>query len=132
MSVLPSHLHPTLCDLIGAPLPNGIDGVSFRPVIEGKAKDARPELFFSYLNLQRAWRDDRYKLIRYPQVNLTQLFDLETDPDEMHDPSKEPAQADRIVQMLAQLAKAQTHYGDSQSLTVANPKPAAWTPPTGP
>ncbi|MEK6257130.1 MAG: sulfatase-like hydrolase/transferase [Planctomycetota bacterium] len=125
-------IYPTLCDLVGAPAPSGIDGASFRPVIEQKSKTARSELFFSYLNLHRAWRDNRYKLIRYPQVNVTQLFDLETDPDEMVDLSKEPVQADRIARMMVQLAKAQTHYGDSQPLTIANPKPAAWTPPVHP
>jgi arylsulfatase A-like enzyme len=75
---------------------------------------------------------DSYKLIRYPQVDVTQLFDLETDPDEMHDLSKEPAHADRIARMTAQLAKAQAHYTDTQPLTVANPKPSAWKPPLGP
>lgn len=122
-------IHPTLCDLVGAPVPKGIDGVSFRRVIDQKSKTARPELFFSYLNVQRALRDERWKLIRYPQVNVTQLFDLEADPDEIHDLSNEPAHADRIARMMAQLAKAQQHYGDSQPLTIANPKPAAWKPP---
>ena len=122
-------IYPTLCDLIGATVPTGIDGASFRPVVEQKSKMARSELFFSYLNIQRAIRDEHYKLIRYPQINVTQLFDLEADPDEMHDLSKQPTQADRIARMTAQLAKTQQHYGDSQPLTVANPKPAAWTPP---
>ena len=122
-------IHPTLCDLVGGPIPTGIDGVSFRPVIEGKSKSARPELFFSYLNLQRALRDDRYKLIRYPQVNVTQLFDLEADPDEMHDLSQDPAHATRITRLTAQLLKSQAHYGDSQPLTVPNPKSPVWTPP---
>ena len=63
---------------------------------------------------------------------MTQLFDLQTDPDEMHDLSKTPTQADRITRMTAQLAKAQQHYGDSQPLTVATPKHAAWKPPTQP
>ena len=125
-------IYPTLCGLVGAPAPTGIDGVSFRPVIEGQAKEARRELFFSYLNLQRAWRDNQFKLIRYPQVDVTQLFDLEADPDEMHDLSKEPTHADHIARMTAQLAKAQTHYGDTQPRTIANPKPTAWTPPIGP
>ena len=125
-------IHPTLCDLVGGPIPKEIDGVSFRPVIEQKSKSARPELFFSYLNLQRALRDDRYKLIRYPQVNVTQLFDLEADPDEMHDLSKDAAHKDRIASLLARIEKAQQHYGDSQPLTVDHPKSPAWTPPAGP
>lgn len=35
---------------------------------------------FAYQAVQRAIRDDRWKLIRYPEVNVTQLFDLEADP----------------------------------------------------
>ena len=41
--------------------------------------------------------------------------------------------SERMSMLLtAQLAKAQTHYGDPQPLTVANPRPSTWTPPTGP
>lgn len=123
-------IYPTLCDLVGANAPQGIDGQSARAVIEAKSKTARSELFFSYLGFQRALRDERYKLIRYPQVNVTQLFDLQTDPDEMHDLSKDPAHADRIATMLARIEKVQQHYGDSQPLTVPNPKSPEWTPPT--
>lgn len=42
-------------------------------------------LLFAYRDLQRAFTDGRWKLIRYPQVNRTQLFDLRTDP---HDESE--------------------------------------------
>jgi arylsulfatase A-like enzyme len=37
---------------------------------------------------QHAIRDDRWKLIRYPQVNRTQLFDLQSDPQERNDLEK--------------------------------------------
>ncbi|NJN05795.1 MAG: hypothetical protein HC814_04685 [Rhodobacteraceae bacterium] len=33
----------------------------------------------AYRDVQRAWRDDRWKLIRYPQVDVTQLFDIKND-----------------------------------------------------
>jgi hypothetical protein len=32
--------------------------------------------------------------------------------------------------MLARLADLQRHYGDDQPLTVPNPLPAAWSPPS--
>ena len=63
---------------------------------------------------------------------MTQLFDLEADPDEMHDLSKDAAHKDRIASLLARIEKAQQHYGDSQPLTVDHPKSPAWTPPAGP
>lgn len=122
-------IYPTICDLVGAAIPAGIDGRSFKPVIAGQTKTARNELFLAYRGVQRAWRDDRWKLIRYPQVNVTQLFDLASDPDEMHNLAMESGRQQRVEQMLQKLRAAQSVFGDTLPLTVDNPQPAAWTPP---
>lgn len=124
-------IFPTVCELAGAPPVRGIDGVSFAPVLAGKSKVARAELFLAYRGVQRAIRDERWKLIRYPQVDVTQLFDLQNDPDELHDLASDPAHAAQRQRLLERLQAAQKHYADAQPLTVPNPKPAAWTPPTG-
>jgi len=123
-------LYPTVLDLVGAAKPAGIDGQSFRPVLTGSARAARPELFFAYRDVQRAWRDDRWKLIRYPQVNVTQLFDLQSDPDELKNLAGAPAHRTRVEQMLARLKDSQARFADTLPLTVPNPKPAKWTPPS--
>lgn len=120
---------PTICDLVGANVPEKIDGRSFRSVLEGKATGARSELMLAYLDKQRAFRDERWKLIRYPQVNVTQLFDLQADPEEMQNLGGEPAQKERVASMLARLSKLQQHFTDDLPLTVLNPRPAAWVPP---
>lgn len=122
-------IYPTICDLTHAKLPDGIDGISFKPVLDGKSDAARTELFLSYMGVQRAIRDERWKLIRYPQVNVTQLFDLLADPDEMHDLAGNADQSQRVKELLSRLQKQQAHYGDEQSLTIPNPKPASWQPP---
>lgn len=123
-------IYPTVCDLIGAGVPQAIDGRSFKPVIEGKSATARQELFLSYMSVQRAIRDDRWKLIRYPQVNVTQLFDLHADPEEMHNLARDSGHAERVEQLLARMREHQKLVDDEQPLAVANPKPAAWTPPS--
>jgi arylsulfatase A-like enzyme len=117
-------IYPTVCDLVDAKMPEKIDGKSFRPVIDGKAKDARNELMLAYLGKQRAIRDGRWKLIRYPGVNVTQLFDLQADPDEMKNLAEEPAQKERVADMLKRLAALQKHYDDTQPLTIEDAKPA--------
>jgi arylsulfatase A-like enzyme len=122
-------IYPTVCDLAGAKVPEGIDGRSFRPILAGQNWTARDELLLSYTTVQRAYRDRGWKLIRYPQVNVTQLFHLEDDPDELHNLADDPAQSPRVKHMLARLQELQRHYGDDQPLAVANPKPAAWSPP---
>jgi arylsulfatase A-like enzyme len=79
--------------------------------------------------VQRAWRDDRWKLIRYPQVNMTQLFDLKNDPDELHNLADDPAHAARVTDLIGRLKQAQLRLGDDMPLSVAKPKPREWTPP---
>lgn len=115
---------PTVCDLAGVPVPEKIDGRSVRDLIASKAKTARPDLMLAYRQFQRAVRDDRWKLIRYPQVGVTQLFDLQADPDETKNLANEPVQKERVATMLARLAELQKQFGDDLPLTAAEVKPA--------
>ena len=71
----------------------------------------------------RAVRDSRWKLIRYPLINHTQLFDLETDPLELNNLVAEPAQEERVQEMLSWLGDWQERTDDEQPLTVDNPQP---------
>jgi arylsulfatase A-like enzyme len=50
--------------------------------VTGQATQARQDVLLAYRHVQRAIRDARWKLSRYLQVNVTQLFDLRTDPQE--------------------------------------------------
>lgn len=122
-------LFPTLCDLAGLAIPNGLDGISLKPVIDGKAERVRESLFLAYRDVQRAIRDERFKLIRYPQINRTQLFDLTDDPNEMRDISGVNGQAERIARMTGLMTDWQRKLGDTQALSVSDPRSGAWTPP---
>ena len=121
---------PSLCDLTGTTKPEGLDALSFAPVIQGKTAKSRDTLFLAYRDMQRAVRDDRWKLIRYPQVDMTQLFDLQNDPYEMKNLAEDAAQKERVTKMLSQIKDWQQKLGDGAPLTVPNPKPAKWTPPS--
>lgn len=124
-------IFPTVLDQVGAPIPGGLDGISFRPALEGRSRQARADLYLAYRGVQRAVRDDRYKLIVYPEVHRRQFFDLQADPGELRDLSGEPRQAKRVEAMLGRLAKLQKQYGDAQPLAASEPKPQAWVPPKG-
>jgi arylsulfatase A-like enzyme len=119
-------IFPTVCDLAGTEIPSGLDGKSLKPVIEGKSSGVRNTLFLAYRDLQRAVRDSRYKLLRYPQVNVTQLFDLQTDPDELINLADKPEQAERIKSLTAELERWQKSLRDTAPLTVAQPQSPAW------
>ena len=122
-------IYPTVCELVGAPIPPGLDGRSFAGVLAGRPKSIRLALGTAYRECQRAIRDDRWKLIRYPLINKTQLFDLQSDPSEMHDLAGDPAQAEQIERMMGQLHSWQQELGDTTGLTSAAPKDSTFVPP---
>ena len=69
-------LLPTICDLCGFAAPSQTDGRSLAPILRGQADKVRDHCFLGYKDLQRAINDGRWKMIRYPQIDKTQLFDL--------------------------------------------------------
>jgi arylsulfatase A-like enzyme len=122
-------LFPTFAEIAGATLPNGVDGRSLVPVLAGKQTKVRDVLYTGYRNCQRAIRDARWKLIRYPLVNRTQLFDLSTDPHELSNLADQPEHAAKVAELTALLTKEMASYADNAPLAIANPQPAEWTPP---
>ena len=122
-------LFPTFAEFGGAKIPEGVEGKSIVPILNSKQQKVRDVLYTAYKECQRAIRDDRWKLIRYPLVNRTQLFDLSNDPLEMNNLADKPEHAAKVTELMALLQKEMTAYADPTPLTVANPKPAEWTPP---
>ncbi len=82
---------PTLCDLADIEIPQGVDGKSFRPVLEGKVDRIRDVVYGVYCGgtkpgMRSVKTADGWKLIKYDvlngQVHETQLFDLNNNPQE--------------------------------------------------
>jgi arylsulfatase A-like enzyme len=109
-------LFPTVCDYAGIAVPEDVEGLSLKPVIEGTLSGIRPRLFTTYASLIRAVRDDRWKLIRWPKIGKTQLFDLQNDPHELHDLSQAADYRQQVLQMTMRLADLQKQFGDSGPL----------------
>lgn len=120
-------LFPTFCELAGVTLPENIDGQSFAPVLAGEKFQGRDKLFLGYMNVQRALRDGHWKLIQYPQVNQTQLFNLAEDPDELNNLADDAKYQEIRERLLKQLAEVQAESGDHLPLTSNQPKPAKVT-----
>lgn len=116
-------LFPTIARRAGLdPLP-GIAGADLAPVWEGRRAGVRDTLFTAYEDLQRAVRDGRWKLIRYPRLHHTQLFDLRRDPLELRNRAAEPEQAARVERMMALLGEWQERTGDPHPLTAETRDP---------
>ena len=111
-------LFPTICEMVGLPIPGTVEGKSLVPVLAGRTKQVRDSVFAAYRDCQRMVRDERYKLIRYSVrgEKRTQLFDLATDPWETRDLSAEAAHADRRAALEARLREWQKATGDKLAL----------------
>jgi arylsulfatase A-like enzyme len=117
-------IYPTLCELTGIKPPAGVEGKSLQGVWQGKQESVRDSVFTAFSKVMRAVRDDRWKLIRYPHINKSQLFDLKSDPLELNDLASKENQAQRVTRMTALLAKWQKDLGDTQPLSSKNPQSA--------
>lgn len=124
-------IFPTMGALASVAGPDGSEGKSLAGVITGKEPRVRDEVFLAYTQTQRSLRDDRWKLLRFPQINVSHLFDLQADPHETKNLADLPEHKERVAAMMAKLAQAQTTWGDALPLTAAQPKPAGFVPPQG-
>jgi arylsulfatase A-like enzyme len=86
---------PTLLELAGTKSPARVDGVSLVPVLRGGRQQIRKWLHFEHApcyskeQAYHALTDGRYKYIWRPTDGTEQLFDLDNDPREEHDLSKD-------------------------------------------
>ncbi len=116
-------VYPTLCALAGVKPPSLLDGENLQPVWRGEKQSVRDSIFLAYKNLMRSVRGERWKLIRYPQINYAQLFDLQADPDELHNLAADAKHAAEIERLTALMKQWQQRLGDNQPLQVENPEP---------
>ncbi len=105
-------LYPTTCELVGIPIPDTVEGVSFAPVIRGEAASTHDQVFCYFRDVQRMLRTDRWKLIHYPKVDRWQLFDRAADPDELKNLADDAAHAEILTTLREQLAELQRSHGD--------------------
>jgi arylsulfatase A-like enzyme len=106
-------LFPTLAELASIPNPESIDGQSLVPVLNGEKKEIRSSLFAAYRHTVRSIREGDWKLIRYPERNFTQLFNLECDPFELNNLADDPESSQQLSKLKASLEREQKLGGDT-------------------
>jgi arylsulfatase A-like enzyme len=116
-------LFPTLCDVLEVPAPADLEGESLRPVWEARKERVRDSVFLPYIQIQRAVRDERWKLIAYPKIGHLQLFDLQSDPHERTNLVDRPEHAGEVTRLLALMRQWQIKVGDSLEVPTRNQPP---------
>jgi choline-sulfatase len=77
-------LFATSCELAGVTAPKTVEFPSLVDLLKGHGREKHDAVFSYYRGFQRAVRTRQHKLILYPEVGVTQLFDLNKDPWEIH------------------------------------------------
>ncbi|MEZ6064842.1 MAG: sulfatase-like hydrolase/transferase [Planctomycetaceae bacterium] len=137
---------PTLCDYAGIRVPSSVEGISFRPVLEGKQQRIRDVLYGVYCGGTkpgiRSVKSGDWKLIEYDvmdgAVRETQLFNLKQNPHEFlvqhraagvfatlkHEPTAQqvnlagdPAHAETLARMRGLLAEEMRRLDDPYTLS---------------
>lgn len=126
----------TWLDYAGVSVPEDMQGASLRPLLKGETpEDWRTSMYYRYwMHLSHhhvpahyGIRTDRYKLIYYygealgttgsidePKPPEWELFDLEKDPNEMCSVYDDPAYADIVSELTAELYRLKAEAGDEE------------------
>lgn len=105
-------IYPTVCELAGAEIPAKIDGKSFAGVLKGTQTTHREALLLAYRDIQRAVVTPHDKLIHYPKVKITQLFNRRTDPFEMKNLFDDPDEFDKLQDLFNLMERLQDEFED--------------------
>ena len=108
-------IYPTLCELAGAEIPDTVMGHSLVPVLKEELDTTRDYFYYVYKEYIRAVNVNGMKLIEYNIYGKrhTQLFDLNKDPMEINDLSKDSSQSELIDELRVKLFQAKEEYGDN-------------------
>ncbi|MEZ5039396.1 MAG: sulfatase-like hydrolase/transferase [Saprospiraceae bacterium] len=108
---------PTSLAMAGIAQPDYVDFKSFLDLAKGTSTaEHYSEIYGAYINYQRMIRKDGLKLIVYPRVPKVLLFDMVNDPLEMNDLAEEPAYAEKVQSLFADLKQLQAKMEDSLDL----------------
>lgn len=124
---------PTFLDLAGAKIPADIQGVSLLPLLKGQhPKNWRKSLYYHYYeypaehSVKRHYgvsTADGWKLIHfYNDINKWELYDRNTDPQELHNLYGKAGYEKKTRELMRELIKLQKQYDDQDALRFNNLK----------
>ena len=117
---------PTFLDMCGIEVPRDMQGVSFRELVETgkKPRDWRKSLYYHYyefpgfhsVRAHYGVKMERYKLMHFYVEDKWELYDLKTDPTEMHNLYGKQGMEKVTAELMAELARLQKQYEVPQNL----------------
>jgi arylsulfatase A-like enzyme len=116
---------PTILDLAGVRTPADMQGVSFLPLLRGDSAGWRKAMYYHYYEYPQPHhvsphfgiRTERWVLVRfYGPADFWELYDLDKDPEELHNLYGQPAYQSTAQQLKLQLKDLIRQYDDQEAL----------------
>ncbi|GJM63140.1 sulfatase [Persicobacter diffluens] len=109
---------PTLLEMTGVDIPDEMQGKSFLGLLDGTSQDWRKSLYYHFyefpgfhsVRAHHGVRTDRYKLMHFKVEDRWEMFDLEQDPEEIHNIYGDPAFAEVQQMMHQEFEKLKKEY----------------------
>lgn len=117
---------PTFLDYAGIAIPDDVQGLSMKPLLSSDQKKTvawRDKVYYHYYEKSfgstshYGISDKTFKLIHfYDPVDSWEFYDLENDPNEMHNVFNAPDSKDKIETLMFEMEKLQQAYGDDKAI----------------
>lgn len=124
----------TILDAAGVAIPADMQGKSLIPLFQGeRPADWRKSHYYHYyeypavhmVHRHYGVRTDRHKLIYFYGLNEWELYDLAKDPREMRNIYEDPAYAETVKELKAELDRLRARYKVPDDVEPPAKKPAA-------
>ncbi|UCH36106.1 MAG: sulfatase, partial [Armatimonadota bacterium] len=100
---------PTVLDVAGVAIPDGVRGRSLVPLLGGDSAAGQGRELFAEMTLYgeelKALRTSEYKVIFHPESRAMEVYDLRADPRERHNLAADPQVAPALRERLLGLAR---------------------------
>jgi len=112
---------PTFLEAAGATIPEDMHGRSLASLLRGeRPNDWRDEVYYEYFEVgihavqpHRGVRTDRHKLMHIHPLDQWELYDLATDPNELHNRYGDEALAEVQADLTKRLERLRREYGEA-------------------
>lgn len=106
-------LLPTAAAIAGVDAPEGTDGVSVLPALEGNAEQLHDYLYWEFViggKFRQAVRAGKWKAVRYAGDAATELYDLDADRGETKDLAAKNPERVRKLEALFETARSDSKW----------------------